>query len=167
MQFESRIGRTFLTTAVLGVVPDSLIGAAAAYVTGTGLAGFFVTVLGLQFLYLVLFLKNLIWGWFLFWVRGRKKITSHLLSYLRKQRYPEPDDYLRDADSYFNGIGETGNLPGDQRVKATSEWSALQTLRGYGHYGQPLQLHLAYEDAIEQYKELFNAHHIDRKEEFG
>jgi hypothetical protein len=36
-----------------------------------------------------------------------------------------------------------------------------------GHYGQALQLHLAYEGAIEQYKELFNAHHIDRKEEFG
>ena len=154
MQFESRIGRSFLTTAVLGLVPDSLIGAAAAYVTGTGLVGF-------------LFLKNLIWGWFLFWVRGRKKITSHLLSYLRKQRYPEPDDYLRDADSYFNGIVENSNLPCDQRVKAASEWSALQTLRGYGHYGQALQLHLAYEDAIEQYKELFNAHHIDRKEEFG
>jgi hypothetical protein len=86
MQFESRIERTFLTTAVLGLVPDSFIGAAAAYVTGTGLVGFFVTVLGLQFLYLVLFLKNFIWGWFLFWVRGRRKITSHLLSYLRKQR---------------------------------------------------------------------------------
>jgi hypothetical protein len=58
MQFESRIGRTFLTTAVLGLVPDSLIGAAAAYVTGTGLVGFFVRVLGLQFLYLVLFLRR-------------------------------------------------------------------------------------------------------------
>ena len=77
MQFGSRIKRNFWTTVVLGLVPDSLIGAAVAYVTGAGLVGIFFTVFGLQCLYLVLFLKDLIWGWFLFWIMGRKKFTSH------------------------------------------------------------------------------------------
>jgi hypothetical protein len=162
MQFGSRIKRNFWTTVVLGLVPDSLIGAAVAYVTGAGLVGIFFTVFGLQCLYLVLFLKDLIWGWFLFWIGGRKKFTSHLLSYLREQCYPEPGNYHPDADGYFNDIVENSNLPCEQRVKAASELVALQTLRRLGHYGQALKLAIAYEDAIQQYKELFNAQHIDR-----
>ena len=42
MQFGSRIKRNFWTTVVLGLVPDSLIGAAVAYVTGAGLVGIFL-----------------------------------------------------------------------------------------------------------------------------
>ena len=45
MPFESRIERTFLTTAVLGLVPDSFIGAAAAYVAG---AAFLPSLRGLD-----------------------------------------------------------------------------------------------------------------------
>jgi hypothetical protein len=51
---------------------------------------------------------------------------------------------------------EDRNLSCEQRIKAVAEWSSLQTLRNYGAYGQALKLNIAYEDAIERYKELFN-----------
>jgi hypothetical protein len=58
MQFESRRERSVWTNTFLGLVPDFLIGAIVAYFTDTGLIGIVGTVLGLQLLYIVLFIKN-------------------------------------------------------------------------------------------------------------
>jgi hypothetical protein len=86
MQFESGIGRRVWLTAVLGLVPDTLIAIVAAAVTDSGIVGFFVTLLGLQILYLLIWAKNSIWSWVVFSLGGGKRLSGFLLDSLRANR---------------------------------------------------------------------------------
>jgi hypothetical protein len=76
MQFGSRQKRNLISRSVLGLVPDVIIAIVAASMTDSGLMGFFVTLIGLQVLYFLIWAKNAIWGWLLFWLRGRKQMAE-------------------------------------------------------------------------------------------
>ena len=73
MQIRSRIERRFWTNALL---PDVFIGILVASITSSGLLGVFGTVIGLQILYLVLWIKSAVWTWVTFWIGGRKSLVG-------------------------------------------------------------------------------------------
>lgn len=58
MQFESKMKRTFWTTAALGVIPDVVISMILSAVFDGGILGFFAVLIGLQVLYLLIWAKN-------------------------------------------------------------------------------------------------------------
>lgn len=157
MQFGSRQKRNLISGAVLGLVPDILIAIVAASMTDSGLMGFFVTLIGLQVLYFLIWAKNAIWAWLLFWLRGRKQMTEHFLDYLRSNAFPEPDEYQDNVEGYFEGVMGNEQQPTDLRLKAAVELGSFNVLRLTGRHSLLLQTFLAFEDAIQRYKRTFPA----------
>jgi hypothetical protein len=50
------------------------------------------------------------------------------LEFLRKNRFPEPNEYLHDVDTYFKGVMDNKQLPCDLRIKAAIELTTAQCL---------------------------------------
>jgi hypothetical protein len=155
MQIKSKIERKFWTEVLLGLIPDAVIGIFVAQSTSTGFWGFAGTIVGLQILYIFLWIKNAIWLWVRFWISGRKSLVAHLYSYLRENRYPEPDTYISDADSYFASIADNNAFPCELRIKAAIERASLVIPAQLGLTHHTMRVNMAYEDAIERYKGAF------------
>ena len=155
MQIKSKIERKFWTEIVLGLIPDAVIGIFVAIATSTGLWGFAGTIVGLQILYIFLWIKNAIWLWLRFWIGGRKSLVGHLYNYLRENRYPEPDTYISDADSYFDSIASNNAFPCELRIKAAIERASLAIPAQLGLTHHTMRINMAYEDAIVRYKAAF------------
>ena len=155
MQFGSSQKRSLFTAAALGLVPDLVISLAVASATDSGVIGFFATLIGLQVLYFLIWAKNAIWGWLMFWATGRKQLAEHLFDYLRSNGYPEPNDYQEDVESYLSDVMGNEEQPVDVRLKAAIEIGSLSMLAAYRHMSQLMKTHLAYEEAIRQYKRTF------------
>lgn len=119
MQFESKMKRTFWTTAALGVIPDVVISMILSAVFVGGILGFFAALIGLQVLYLLIWAKNALWSWAVFWFGGRKKLASWLFDYLRENGYPEPGTYEKSADAYLSAVVDNEKLPIAVRLKAS------------------------------------------------
>jgi len=156
MQFGSKIKRNIITNGILGLVPDALIAVVAAFATDSGILGFFAVLIGLQILYLLIWAKNAIWGWLLFWARGRKQLVAHLLDFMRANRFPEPEEYQDDVQDYLGKTISDEQQPVDVRLKAAAEVGSLNALRLTGQGSQFLKTNLAYEDAIQRYKRDFH-----------
>jgi hypothetical protein len=101
MQFGSKIKRNIFIGSIINLVPDALIAIIAAWATDSAALGFFAVLIGLQILYFLIWAKTALWQSLLFWFRGRKQLTEHLLDYLRTNQYPEPDEYENSAENYF------------------------------------------------------------------
>ena len=157
MQFGSRQKRNLISGAILGLVPDVIIAIIAAAWTDSGLMGFLVTLIGLQIVYLLIWVKNTIWGCLFFWLAGRKRMAEHLLDYLRANFFPEPDEYQDDVQTYFQGVMDNEHAPTDLRMKAAVEIGTFNTFRLLGKVSLLLQTFLAYEDALQRYKRMFPA----------
>lgn len=155
MQFESKLKRTLWLNVVLGLIPDVVVSVVLAKIFDGGVWGFFFALVGLQILYLLFWIKNSIWSWSLFVLRGRKKFTEFLLDYLRENRYPEPDNYASSVEGYFSGVATDETQPIDLRLSAATVLAAFKHPVTQGQFQEFVQLSMAYEDALGQYKRLF------------
>jgi hypothetical protein len=104
MQIQSRLERTYWMRVLLSIIPDALIGVVISYATDSNLIiSVIATVIGLQILGLAIWAKNVLWNWIVFRLSGdRQTLRDQALEFLRKNRFPEPDEYLHDVDTYFN-----------------------------------------------------------------
>jgi hypothetical protein len=106
MQFAQRQTRNFWINSIIGLLPDTCIGIAAAYFTNSGILGFFITIIGLQAVYFLLWLKNTLWRWVFFKLRGKKLMVEHIENYLKANNFPAPNDYEDSIEGYLT----SGNL---------------------------------------------------------
>jgi hypothetical protein len=155
MQFESKLKRTYWTAILLGAIPDLLIAAILTRVFEGGWVGFLLALVGLQLLYLALWVKNSLWAWAIFSLFGRRHLASLFLDYLRENAYPEPDTFERSAEGYFSEVAESSSLPVDVRLKAAAQLSALRFPASQGQIQHAVRLSMAFEDALEAYKRGF------------
>jgi hypothetical protein len=155
MVFESRFQRNLFVNAAFGLIPDALIGIGVAYFTDSGLIGMVGTVIGLQLLYFLIWLKSFLLRLLLLWLTGRKKLVSYYSDLLTFNRFPEPGDYLRDADVYFANTMDDKSLPCALRMKAAIELASIDAAKRLGFGLLTISMHMAAEDAIEQYKRTF------------
>lgn len=155
MQFESKQKRTFWLNAALGFVPDALISAALAAALDGGVPGFIFALIGLQFLYFLILVKNSIWAWALFKLNGRKNLVSHITDYLHKNKYPEPDDYEKSADGYLSTVLADDSQPVDVRLKAAASLAEMNLMSTQGQLQNHMRLSMAYEEALENHKKSF------------
>jgi hypothetical protein len=100
-------------------------------------------------------IKNTVLAWVFYKYRGRKQISDFVLDYLKKNKYPEPDDYLKSPDEYFSSVAQNDSLPIELRLKAAAELGSLNYPMANGQIQNSIRLSMAIEDAIENYKKTF------------
>lgn len=137
------------------MTPDILIAMAVAIYSDEGLDTFFFVFIALQVIYLLIWIKNSIWSWVFYKFKGRKQIKDYVLDYLKTNKYPEPEDYLKSPDEYFSSVSQDDSVPIEVRLKAAAEIGALNYLIANGQIQNSIRLSMAIEDAIEDYKKTF------------
>jgi hypothetical protein len=154
MQIQSKIERAFWIRTLLSIIPDALIGVVISYATDSNLiVAVIATVIGLQILGLVLLAKNILWNWIVFRLSGeRETLRNDAFEFLRKNKFPEPNEYLHDPDTYFQAVMDNARFPCDQRIKAAIELATSQCM---AKFQGKIRIAMAWENAIERYKQTF------------
>jgi hypothetical protein len=152
---QSKINRNIATNAILGFIPDVLIAWVATLVTDNGWVGFFVVLLGLQCVYLFVWLKTFIWSWLIFWVLGRRKMSAHMENFLLQSRFPRPPEYVGGITDYLAKVANDRKADAKVRIAAATEVGTLNGVKLAGKHSLGAQLHFAFEDALEKYAKRF------------
>lgn len=155
MQFESKLKRTFWFNSILGLIPDIFISVALSVVFDGGLVGFFFSLVGLQVLYLLIWIKNSIWTWLLFQFSGRKILANTLADYFRENSYPEPNNFEESVEEYFSNIVLGEDNPVELRLKASASLATINFFARQNQMQDHMRLLMVYEDALESYKKTF------------
>lgn len=155
MQFESKQKRTFWLNIVLGFIPDTVVSIILSAVFNGGLGGFFFSLIGLQCVYFLIWIKNSIWAWSLFKFHNQKYLVTHITDYLQKNRYPEPDDYEKSPDSYLSTIVADENQSANVRIAAAASLAELNFMSTQGQIQNHMRFCMAYEEALENHKRSF------------
>lgn len=158
MQFESKLKRRYWLNTFLNLIPDALIAVLLAAVFGTGVIGFLITIIGIQLLYLLIWIKDSAWSWLMFAAFGRKQSAEMLRDNLAARKFPEPTDYQRSIDGYFGDVASDESQPIGTRVAAAAEFGALSYPASQGRFQEALRVSMAYEDALVAYKKSFPAY---------
>jgi hypothetical protein len=136
----------------LNSVPDIVIAFVASSIFAMGWVGFFGILIGLQVLYLLLWIKRIAWAWLIFWISARRKMTESLENFLYQQRFPRPPEYVGGIDDYFDKIAKDNGVSPLMRVKAATELGSLGGIGISGNALMLMQLRIAYEAALEKYE---------------
>ncbi len=160
MQFESRAKRNFWGAIILSLIPDIIIASILTNVFNGGLLGFLAAIVGLWLLYLAIWIKNSVWNWTIFLVRGRKRMAQLLFDRMKENNFPNPNTYEKSAISYLEAITESQKWSIDVRLKAAADLGALNCYIDQGHLQAYSRISIAYEDAIEKYNNYKNGEHI-------
>ena len=110
---------------------------------------------GLQYVYFLIWAKNSLWMWLVYWVSGRQRLTANLEDYLVKNRFPPPPEYVSDIDERLDQVASGKQYDCSTRAKAAIELGTLEVFGSVGQIQLGLQLHLAYEDALQRYAKRF------------
>jgi hypothetical protein len=86
MQFESKNKRNFWINSIFGMTPDVLVAAAITAYNSEGFVTFLLVFLGLQIVYLLIWIKNTVWAWVFYKYKGRKQVSDFFFDYLKKNR---------------------------------------------------------------------------------
>ena len=152
-----RVERKVMVSGLLALIPDAIVAWLVAVYTASGLMGFILTLLGLQCVYFLIWAKNSLWSWLMYWVSGRRKLSTTVEEYFVKNRFPPPPEYVSDIDEYLGQVTNSQQYDCPTRVKAAIEMGTLNGLKLAGRIQLGLQLKLAYEDALERYARRFPA----------
>lgn len=154
MKIASKEKRSLWVNLFVGMLPDAAIALIISIVTGE-VVSFFFTIIGLQAVYFLIWLKNTIWQWLLFKLKTRREIKKAYLDHLKKNNFPEPDDYLDSASGYFLDVSENEEYPANLRVKAAIEATFFSSMTNLGQMQNMVRASMAAEDALEEYKSSF------------
>jgi hypothetical protein len=157
MLIQSQLKRAYWRNALLSFLPDLLVAGIATSIFDQEWWFFGLVYVGLQAAYLLIWLKNSIWSWSLFFLFVRKEMARGILAHLREQKFPEPKDIIIDTDEYFQEVAENKDILAETRVSAA-------TLAGFMQYPYAMRkvqiafrMHMALEDAIHAYKAGFTS----------
>jgi hypothetical protein len=152
---RQKMERKMLVNGLLALIPEAIIAWIVAIYTASGVVGFILTMLGLLGVYFLIWVKNSLWMWLMYWVSARRKMSEHLGDYLVQNRFPAPPQYVGGIDDYFDQVANSEQCDCPTRVKAAIELGTFVGLKLAGRMQLGLQLHLAYEDALERYARRF------------
>jgi hypothetical protein len=80
------------------------------------------------------------------------------LDYFGQCKFPEPSDYIYDADSYFGEIIADEGLEFETRMGAVASAVENQFLRTMMLFNRAFQTEIVLDAAIKQYKRTFSSH---------
>jgi hypothetical protein len=148
---QKRAERTTYTFAALAFIPDILLSLAAAIYTDSGIAGFLMVLVGLQCVYLAIWIKNSLWYWFMYWVAVRRRSARAIEDYLIQNRFPPPPKYVGGTDEYLSQIMNDRNMDCEMRIKAATEIGSFAGMAMAQRHQMGMQLRFAFEEALERY----------------
>lgn len=152
MQIENRQKRQVIANALLGTIPDIAIAALLAWLFNGGLLGFAAAFIGLQILWLLIWIRNTAWAWIVFNWRGRKALAEVIQGLLSRAQFPRPGERYGAAEDYFNQIIADDQMSVDARLVAAIINSWQQYAFQSGRYQEAFRLNLSTEDALLAYK---------------
>ncbi len=153
---EKQQKRRLYWNALVNCVPDILIAwAVSAFLFDKEWGAFFLTLIGLQVAYFLIWLKTLLWSWVRYHLRGKQAMTDHFEAYLLEHRFPQPPKYLDGIEDYLNKIATDGRYDGEIRVLSATQLGIMEGLRASGRYTLAMQTHFAFEAALEKYARRF------------
>ncbi len=145
--------KRMLAMAALGFVPDLIVALIIlAFVAHKTFATFVEIFIGLQAVYLLVWVKNSIWGWLTFRWFTRKTICQAVLQLLCTKSFPLPGPGPATAGEYFARIANDPAQPLDVRFSAVAESSALNSAAAQGHVQEAMKMALAYDEALALYQ---------------
>jgi hypothetical protein len=152
-----RVERNMLVNGLLALIPDAIIAWIVATYTATDVAGFILAMLALQCVYFLIWLKNSLWMWLMYWVSGRRKLSAGVEDYFVQNRFPPPAEYVTDIEDYLGQVANGQQHDCATRVKAAGDLGVFGGLKLIGRIQLGLQLKLAYEDALLRYAKRVSA----------
>ena len=155
MLIQSKVKRTYWRNVLLNSVPDLAVAAVIAYLVDGGWWICVAAYFSLQALYLLVWLKNALWGWSLFYLFGRREAVQGTLGFLREKGFPEPADHIFDGLDYVREVTENKSLPDRARLEAAGINGAFGYLQATGQMQQGVRFQMVLEDAIQLYKASF------------
>jgi hypothetical protein len=148
---RSRVLREIIVMRLLNSIPDVLIAGVAAITTGIGWIGFFVVLIGLLCVYFLIWLKNTLWSWVVFWLYRCRKNAGYLEDYLVQESFPPPPEYVRSMVDYLGEIRDNTRNDCTLRIKAAILMSGFSNLT----FRQNVEMQYVWEDAFQRYARRF------------
>ncbi|MET4031191.1 hypothetical protein ABIB94_004262 [Bradyrhizobium sp. JR7.2] len=158
VQIRKQQERGFIGALLINCIPDVVIAwAASSFFNGDRdvAANAVLIFLALQVIYFAVWLRRIVWGWLLYWVSNRRKMTEHLEDFLHKQRFPCPPEVIGGVDDYLAGVADNSKVSAQVRLKAATELGVLAGIRAAGNGLYAMQLAMAYERALQSYERRF------------
>jgi hypothetical protein len=153
MILESKIFRRIVSMMVIGAIPELIISYIAARYINEGMIWMLFIYLGIQGLYLAVWIVRSAIGWLFYWLVERKKGIKHLCDFLIEAKFPVPEN-----DPYLDGKGYLMSVVGNEkndtetRIRAAYELGSLQVWSNMGMTQQAMMLLLSFEGAIKEYR---------------
>lgn len=154
MIVERQAKREFYASVFLNGIPDVVIAAVVAWFSEGGLLVFFVVLVGLQAVYLALWLKISAWLWLRFKVRDKKLMSRRMLDILVENKFPKPVGYS--TDLYLGGVATDASIDANTRVLAAGELGTLNYLLASMRVQEYMRLTGAFDAALEEYGRKFS-----------
>ncbi len=92
----------------------------------------------------------------MYFLQVKKRLSLEFEKVLRKGNFPEPPDYIESPDDYFARIVDNKNLDDDVRTGAAVWFGYLMYPRENLKFQERVKYALAWESAIQAYKESFS-----------
>ena len=121
MILESKIFRRMASMMVIGAIPEVLFSYIAARYMNEGMIWMVFIYLGIQSLYLAVWIVRSIVAWLYFFAIGRKKNSKHLCDFLIEAKFPPPTDPDYSAKGYLRDIVGNKKLDVDMRIRSAYE----------------------------------------------
>ena len=149
--------RKALLNIAIGFLLDTAIAAAVLYAIGTD--DYFIhllyIILGINGLYLFVWLRMQIVPWISYLVSGRKALTAAYLDMFRQNDFPRPRDTIRDCSDYLNDVVDDPECSVDTRVFAGHVLGEMNTFLSMGIVSDYVKINIAVEKALEAYYKTF------------
>jgi len=163
MQFETKQKRNFLINIIYGLIPDTIIGIGVASFTDSGLSGFIFTVIGLQIVYFLIWLKDSLWGWAFFKIRGKKLMVEYMEDALKAKNFPAPQDFEVSIEGYLSSVVANERLDLNIRLNAAMEIGTLEYLKSMFKAQESMRLIIAYEEALSNFKKTYRESNVTKE----
>jgi hypothetical protein len=141
--------REIIVMALLNSIPDFLIAGIATAITGTGWIGFLVVFIGLKCVYFLIWLKDTLWSWVVFWLYRCRKTAEYLEEYLVQEHFPPP--HVRNWVDYLSDIRDSAGIDCTLRIKAANLMSSFEN----HNLTQKLEMRYVWDDAFQRYARRF------------
>lgn len=152
MQFESRESRAMWRNFCMSLIPEAVFSAIITMIVDENWGVFFAIFLGLQVVYLAIWVKNSIWLWTLFHFGGRAAAADIVFHYLKKNALPMPLDRERSATDYLERAMFNDDLEPRVRIAAAHEHGVIEGAHALGQVQVAMRMRMAYEDGMEKYQ---------------
>ena len=134
-------------------IPDLIIATIIALVFQGGLAALLEIFLGLQFIYLAVWLRDSAWNWAKFKLRDRKQLILRAEEILSEYKFPQSDQDDNCAEDYFKRVMAAKSESTRTKLQAARQLGAFDYLVENLKAQEYLRLNYVLEEAIHRFSE--------------